>query len=274
MSIDGEGSDRSVFVGGISIKATEEGLQQFFESNFGEVDSSKIIYDRTTGRSKGYGFVTFRENDTAERVRNCSGLVFLGKVLNIGNAYRRQPVRPSSSSYSSNQPIETSAGAPSAEFGGGYGGFPPGGNYPYFPNYWPPMFSPIPPSAGDGALAGQQTLSPEQSPLYQQAQMQAIMQAQMVMWQQMQQNPAAMQQMMAQLQAMSLGGMSATPHYSQQPIPPKASPSPPLSSSSMTSSTASTSSSSSSSTQSSPSSPSFPPSSDSKQKSSIGNTDD
>jgi len=203
MSFDGEGGDRTVFVGGVSIKATEEGLKQFFESNFGDVESSKIIYDRTTGRSKGYGFVTFTTPETADRVRQSSGLMFLGKVLNIGNAFRRHPT------YAPRDDYGGGAVAPGGQYGGGYGG-----GYsaaPYYPPYYPPyMWPPIPPPAAEnGGVAA----SPEQLQAYQ-AQVQAALQAQMAMWAQMQQNPAAMQQFAAQFQAMSLGnpqGLSPPP---------------------------------------------------------------
>jgi len=198
MSFDGEGGDRTVFVGGVSPKATEEGLKQFFESNFGEVDSTKIIYDRSTGRSKGYGFVTFRDADTADRVRNSSGLVFLGKVLNIGNAYRRHARRYSGGGYNA-EPTESSASpvSSSGDFSGGYGGYPVYAYNPYYGSYWPQ----VPTTSGEAAAMGQAT--PEQIQAYQ-AQLQAMMQAQMAMWQQMQQSPAAMQQLASQFQAMSV----------------------------------------------------------------------
>jgi RNA recognition motif-containing protein len=221
MSFDGEGSDRTVFVGGVSPKATEEGLKQFFESNFGEVDSSKIIYDRSTGRSKGYGFVTFRDVDTAERVRNSSGLVFLGKVLNIGNAYRRHTRRYSGGGYASPAESTVSSSPPTADYGGGYGGYATYGAYnPYYAStpYWPPQ---APPTAGESAAVGSMTATPEQIQAYQ-AQLQAMMQAQMTMWQQMQQNPSAMQQFASQFQAMSLSHQPPTHahlSYPQQQLP-------------------------------------------------------
>jgi len=62
---------------------------------------------------------------------------------------------------------------------------------------WPPV---PPPAAENGGAAA----SAEQLQAYQ-AQVQAALQAQMAMWAQMQQNPAAMQQFAAQFQAMSLG---------------------------------------------------------------------
>ncbi len=46
----------NIFVARLSYGTSEESLRKLFES-YGEVDSVKIIMDRDTGRSKGYGFV-------------------------------------------------------------------------------------------------------------------------------------------------------------------------------------------------------------------------
>jgi RNA recognition motif-containing protein len=49
-------TDTKVFVGGLSSHTTEQSLAAYF-SRFGEIDEVKIVMDRQTGRSKGYGFV-------------------------------------------------------------------------------------------------------------------------------------------------------------------------------------------------------------------------
>lgn len=46
----------NIFVAKLSYSTTEDTLQELFQ-NFGEVESVKIIFDRDTGSSKGYGFV-------------------------------------------------------------------------------------------------------------------------------------------------------------------------------------------------------------------------
>ena len=46
-----------LFVGGLSWGTTDEGLRAAFES-FGEVEEAKVVTDRETGRSRGFGFVT------------------------------------------------------------------------------------------------------------------------------------------------------------------------------------------------------------------------
>jgi RNA recognition motif-containing protein len=50
-------TDTKVFVGGLSPHTTEQSLAAYF-GRFGEIDEVKIVMDRQTGRSKGYGFVS------------------------------------------------------------------------------------------------------------------------------------------------------------------------------------------------------------------------
>ena len=53
-----------LFVGGISWNTSDQGLAQAFEP-FGDVIEAKIITDRDTGRSRGFGFVTMGSADEA-----------------------------------------------------------------------------------------------------------------------------------------------------------------------------------------------------------------
>ncbi|XP_066332543.1 probable RNA-binding protein ARP1 isoform X2 [Miscanthus floridulus] len=55
-----------VFVGGLAWETPSEGLRQHFEV-YGEILEAVVITDRETGRSKGYGFVIFRDPDAAAR---------------------------------------------------------------------------------------------------------------------------------------------------------------------------------------------------------------
>lgn len=54
-----------VYVGNLAFAVTEEELSEFF-GNYGEVVEAKLITDRETGRSRGFGFVTFAEHDAAK----------------------------------------------------------------------------------------------------------------------------------------------------------------------------------------------------------------
>ncbi|XP_065180754.1 DAZ protein 1-like [Sycon ciliatum] len=88
-----------VFVGGIAYNTTELELKNFFQSMFGHVKDSKIITDRD-GVSKGYGFITFDNQEAADRALETKTLYFEEKKLNIGQAIRKpnsgQFSRPSS----------------------------------------------------------------------------------------------------------------------------------------------------------------------------------
>ncbi|XP_060554297.1 protein boule-like, partial [Ruditapes philippinarum] len=73
-----------IFVGGIAANTTEQELKQFF-SAYGAVKDSKIIADRA-GVSKGYGFITFENQEDADRIikKESDNLVFRDRKLNIG----------------------------------------------------------------------------------------------------------------------------------------------------------------------------------------------
>ena len=56
---------KKLYVGNLSFKATEDDMRNLF-SQFGEVVSAKIVMDRDTGRSKGFGFVEMADDGAAE----------------------------------------------------------------------------------------------------------------------------------------------------------------------------------------------------------------
>jgi RNA recognition motif-containing protein len=55
----------NIYVGNLNFKVREEDLQSVFE-DFGTVESVKIITDKMSGRSKGFGFVTMEDSDEAQ----------------------------------------------------------------------------------------------------------------------------------------------------------------------------------------------------------------
>jgi len=59
--------DRKLFVGGISWDTTEEGLNEYF-SQYGQLESVKLITDRETGRSKGFAFIVFYDQSEMNAV--------------------------------------------------------------------------------------------------------------------------------------------------------------------------------------------------------------
>jgi RNA recognition motif-containing protein len=106
-----------LYVGNLPYSATEDGLKTHF-SSAGSVASVKIIIDRETGRSKGFGFVEMESDDGAQSaVSQLDGQEFEGRSLRVSEA-KPQPERES-----------RGGGGGGGGFGGGRsgGGFGGGG---------------------------------------------------------------------------------------------------------------------------------------------------
>ncbi|KFD67617.1 hypothetical protein M514_20113 [Trichuris suis] len=81
-----ERSYKSVFVGNIPYDASEESLKELF-SQVGPVASVRMVFDRETGKPKGYGFCEFLDKETAMSAqRNLNGIEFLGRQLRVDAA--------------------------------------------------------------------------------------------------------------------------------------------------------------------------------------------
>ena len=79
-----------LFVGNLSWGITDDQLKEFF-STIGTVTEAKVIFDRMSGRSKGYGFVTFEsEEDAAKAVEELDGKDFDGRDINVSIARPRE----------------------------------------------------------------------------------------------------------------------------------------------------------------------------------------
>jgi RNA recognition motif-containing protein len=80
---------KKLFVGGLSWGTTEEGLQQAF-AQFGELVEVKVVVDRDTGRSRGFGFVTFANPDDADRaLEEMNGTSLDGRNIRVDHAEDR-----------------------------------------------------------------------------------------------------------------------------------------------------------------------------------------
>ncbi|XP_062220100.1 uncharacterized protein LOC133919659 isoform X1 [Phragmites australis] len=62
----GDTTHTKVFVGGLAWETTSDRLRRFYE-RFGDILEAVVITDRHSGRSKGYGFVTFRDPESARK---------------------------------------------------------------------------------------------------------------------------------------------------------------------------------------------------------------
>ena len=75
-----------IFVGGLSWGTNEDGLRDSF-SRFGEITDAKVITDRATGRSRGFGFVTFEEtNSVTDAVTSMNEVELDGRVIKVTEA--------------------------------------------------------------------------------------------------------------------------------------------------------------------------------------------
>lgn len=76
----------NLFVANISRTVTEDALKALF-SEFGEITSAKIVIDKYTGESKGFGFVDMlHDRDAMEAIKKLSRASFFGSKLLVSKA--------------------------------------------------------------------------------------------------------------------------------------------------------------------------------------------
>lgn len=98
-----------LFVGGLSWDTNDSGLHNAF-SQFGDVTEAKVITDRETGRSRGFGFVTFADADAAQEARTqMNGASLDGRTIKVDEA------------------VDRNRGGGGGGYGGGGGGYGGGG---------------------------------------------------------------------------------------------------------------------------------------------------
>ena len=82
---------KKLFVGNIDWKATEDELREAF-AQFGEIEDLVIITDKVSGRSKGFGFVTFAEAADADKaIEALNGHELNGRKLVVNEARPPKP---------------------------------------------------------------------------------------------------------------------------------------------------------------------------------------
>ncbi len=94
----------NIFIAGLSFKVNDADLSNLFEE-YGSITSAKVIVDRQTGRSKGYGFVEMDDNEAgAKAIAELNGAEYDGRTISVSEARPRE-ARPER--------------APRRDFGGG-----------------------------------------------------------------------------------------------------------------------------------------------------------
>ncbi|KAA6303522.1 MAG: hypothetical protein EZS26_000073 [Candidatus Ordinivivax streblomastigis] len=83
----------NIFIAGLSFKVNDADLANLFEE-YGPISSARVITDRQTGRSKGYGFVEIESEETANKaIEELNGAEYDGRTISVSEA-RPKEERP------------------------------------------------------------------------------------------------------------------------------------------------------------------------------------
>ncbi len=97
----------NIYVGNLLFDVGESDLKEAFEQ-FGQVTEVRLIMDKYTGKSKGFGFIEMPSKDEAEKaIEEMNGKEFMGRALNVNEAKPK---------------IDRGGGGRRGGFGGGRGG--------------------------------------------------------------------------------------------------------------------------------------------------------
>ncbi|XP_009345946.2 glycine-rich RNA-binding protein 4, mitochondrial [Pyrus x bretschneideri] len=112
-----------LFIGGISYQTDDQSLREAFQK-YGEVVEARIIMDRESGRSRGFGFITFTSSEEASSaIQALDGQELHGRRVRVNYATDRP--RPSYNNYGDGQSSYGSGG------GNNYGNYGPSGGDSY-----------------------------------------------------------------------------------------------------------------------------------------------
>jgi RNA recognition motif-containing protein len=118
-----------LYVGNLSFKTTSEDLQKLFEQA-GEVESAKVIEDRDTGRSRGFGFVEMVDREGGENaIEQFHGKDYQGRALTVNEARPRD--ERGGGGFGGGGGSRGGYGGGGNRGGGGYGGGNRGGGGGY-----------------------------------------------------------------------------------------------------------------------------------------------
>ncbi|MQL86688.1 hypothetical protein Taro_019221 [Colocasia esculenta] len=115
----GDTTYTKIFVGGLAWETQRETMRRYFE-HFGEIQEAVVIRDKNTGRSKGYGFVTFKDAESARRACQDSSPVIDGRRANCNLAclgaathHRSRPPTPGQHGFGRFRPLSAAYHGPS-----------------------------------------------------------------------------------------------------------------------------------------------------------------
>ncbi|KAM7483390.1 hypothetical protein LguiB_007973 [Lonicera macranthoides] len=108
-------SSSKVFVGGLAYATDDTSLREAF-NKYGEVIEARVIVDRETGRSRGFGFITYATpEDASSAIQALDGQDLHGRMVRVN--------------YATDRPRDSGFGGGGGYGGGGYGGGGGGGSY-------------------------------------------------------------------------------------------------------------------------------------------------
>ena len=122
----------NLYISNLSYNISDADLRQLF-ADYGEITSAKVIMDRETGRSRGFGFVELSDDELAKKaIEELNQASYDGKVINITEARPREDrggwggrfYNNRGGGYGSNR-----GGGYGSNRGGGYGSNRDGGRY-------------------------------------------------------------------------------------------------------------------------------------------------
>ena len=94
----------NIYVSNLSFAVQDEDLRSYF-AEYGEITSAKVIMDKYTNRSKGFGFVEMSDDAAAEKaIAELDGAMVDGRAIkvNVARPKEERPDRAKKPSYSNN----------------------------------------------------------------------------------------------------------------------------------------------------------------------------
>ena len=80
----------NIHIGNLSFNTTEENLRSAFEE-FGTIENARIIMDKATGKSKGFGFVEMEDDEKAGKaIKAMNGSILDGRKIRVSKAVPRE----------------------------------------------------------------------------------------------------------------------------------------------------------------------------------------